>query len=140
MANFEEMQKFRQIWLWLVLLGLAAVSWYCFIEQIVLGKVVGSKPAPNEVVWVMWGVGAILIPGLFVFMNLKVTVEEGTLFIRFWPFDSRTVLVMDIEGKSREVINKLTERLGNFGKILCPLLILGNKSFDDFIIYHGYKI
>ena len=37
-AAFREEQKFHQAWIWLIVLGLAALVWYSAIQQIVLRR------------------------------------------------------------------------------------------------------
>ena len=51
---YQEEQRFRQWWVWLLLLGIAALSWWGFYEQIVRGRPWGNNPGPD---WVMWLMG-----------------------------------------------------------------------------------
>ena len=44
MTHFEERQRFTQVWLWALLLGVSGLMLWGFVQQIVLGRPWGSKP------------------------------------------------------------------------------------------------
>jgi hypothetical protein len=86
---YREVQRFSQWWLWLLMIGIAGLTWYGFIQQIVFGKPFGSNPAPNAVMWILWIVFGIGFPLLFYAMRLVVKVSEDTIHVRFFPFHLR---------------------------------------------------
>jgi hypothetical protein len=45
---FVEIQKFRQMWLLLIVFGIAAIFWYGAFVQIVMRRPFGDNPAPTE--------------------------------------------------------------------------------------------
>ncbi len=51
---FREEQRFRQPWLWLLILFLVALQWWGFIQQIVLGQPWGNRPAPDWMMVLLW--------------------------------------------------------------------------------------
>lgn len=93
---FVESQRFRQWWLIALILGIAGLMWYCFVVQILLGTPVGTRPAPDGVVWlltVLFGVG---FPVLFLLITMRTEVGDGWLTIRFRPFMRRRIRLADI--------------------------------------------
>ncbi len=93
---FVESQRFRQWWLIALILGIAGLMWYCFVVQILLGTPVGTRPAPDAVVWlltVLFGVG---FPALFLMITMRTEVDDAWLTIRFRPFLRRRIRLADI--------------------------------------------
>jgi len=90
---FRERQHFRQVWLWVVVLSMAALFWGGFVTQVLLGGSFGSKPASDvqlSVLFVLMGIG---FPWFFYRMTLSTTVVPGELQVRFWPFILRPVRI-----------------------------------------------
>lgn len=98
---YREEQRFRQVWIWLLLLLVVGVAWWGFLQQIVLGKAFGSNPAPDVVMGIIWLVFGIGFPLFFYYLKLIVEVGGGAIHIGFFPLTSRTVEFKDI--KSYEV-------------------------------------
>jgi hypothetical protein len=93
---YREVQRFRQIWIWL-LVGLATgVAWWGFVQQIVLGKAFGNNPAPDPVMWIIWIIFGIGFPLLFYYLKLIVEVRNDGIHIRYFPIYSRTVAFKDL--------------------------------------------
>ncbi|WP_347157801.1 DUF6141 family protein [Pontibacter chitinilyticus] len=99
---FKERQRFRQVWLWVVVLGVAGLLWAGFVYQVLLGGTFGNRPASDvqlAVLAVLLGVG---LPCFFYTMRLQTEVVPGELRVRFYPFHLRPVsiplhLVRDFE-------------------------------------------
>jgi len=51
---FREVQRPQQIWVWMLILGIATLMWYGFIQQFILDIPFGDKPASNGVLIVLW--------------------------------------------------------------------------------------
>lgn len=84
--RYREEQRFRQVWLWLIIFAIAGFFWYALIRQIFLQQPVGDNPMPNGgliLVWLLCGLG---IPCLFFFTKLITEVRQDGLYIRFIPF------------------------------------------------------
>lgn len=94
---YKEEQRFRQWWLWLVVLGNAALNWWIFISQILLGEPFGSNPAPDWGVWVLWVVIGWGLPLGFYSLRLVVEVTTDAVIIRFPPFSQRAIPLGEIE-------------------------------------------
>ena len=48
---FHEVQHFRQLWLWALLLAIAALSIWGTVQQLLLGIPFGNNPAPDGVLF-----------------------------------------------------------------------------------------
>jgi hypothetical protein len=83
---FKEIQRFNQIWVWILVLLTCGFFWYWFIIQILLGTPFGKEPVPNLVVIIFWLIFGIGIPFLFLSMKLVTEVRLDGLYIRFFPF------------------------------------------------------
>lgn len=93
---FHEEQRFRQLWIWLLILFIAGLQWWGFIQQIVLGQPWGDNPAPDWMMvafWLLFGIG---LPSFFVYLKLIVTVSSDALEIHFRPLTRRTIPIAAI--------------------------------------------
>jgi hypothetical protein len=83
---FREVQTFRQIWIWLIVIGTAGLFWYALITQIVLQRPFGSNPLPDGLLIFFWLIFAIGLP-IFTFASRLITeVREDGIYLRFIPF------------------------------------------------------
>jgi len=96
-AAFREVQKYRQWWVWLLVYGAAALTWYGFIQQIMLGKPFGTNPAPDWAMWLIWLAVGIGFPVFFQSLALIVQVHGDRILIRYAPVLRRTILFVEIE-------------------------------------------
>ena len=95
-VRFHEEQPFRQPWLWLLILGLAALQWWGFVQQIVLGQPWGTNPAPDWMMVLLWLLIGIGMPLFFLYLRLIVTVTDEAINICFRPLTRRTIAIADI--------------------------------------------
>lgn len=95
-ARFREEQRFRQPWLWLLILFLVALQWWGFIQQIVLGQPWGNNPAPDWMMVLLWLVFGIGMPLFFLYLRLIVTVTDEAIDIRFRPLTRRSIPIIDV--------------------------------------------
>jgi hypothetical protein len=82
---FNEVQRFRQWWVWLLVLLVASVSWYGFIQQIVLKKPFGNNPAPDPVMIMIWVIFGLFFPALFYSIKMVTEVRYDSLYVRYFP-------------------------------------------------------
>ncbi|GAB3828071.1 DUF6141 family protein [Pontibacter rugosus] len=90
---YHEQQRFKQFWLWAVVLGVAAIFWAGFINQILLRNSFGSRPVSGlqlTIFFVLIGIG---LPYFFYSMRLTTEVQPGELRVRFWPFHLKPVKI-----------------------------------------------
>ena len=88
---FREIQRFNQIWVWILVLLVTLLSWYGAIQQLVLQKPFGSNPAPDSlmlVIWIVFGVGC---PYFFGSLRLITEVLSNRICVRFFPLHRRFV-------------------------------------------------
>ena len=85
-AAFREEQKFQQVWVWLIVLGIAALVWYSAIQQIVLRRPFGDRPAPDTLLIIFWLLFGIGLPLLMLSAKLVTEVRSDGIYIRFVPF------------------------------------------------------
>lgn len=87
---YREVQKPRQIWIWLIILSIALIMWYGFVQQILFGIPFGNKPAPDVMLiipWLIFGIGFPIV--LIFYIKLIVEVREDGVYIRYLPFHRR---------------------------------------------------
>jgi len=94
---YREEQRFRQVWIGLLLAVLVGVVWWGFVQQIVLGKAFGDNPAPDVVMWIIWVIFGIGFPLFFYYLRLVVEVRSDGIHIRYFPIYSRTIAFKDIK-------------------------------------------
>jgi Family of unknown function (DUF6141) len=83
---YKEVQRPQPI-IWILFLSIAALMWYAFIYQVLLGESLGNKPASNATVIVFWLIVGVIIPLILLkWTKLIVEVHDDGLYIRFLPF------------------------------------------------------
>ncbi len=80
-----------------VVVLVAGVGWWGFIEQVVLGKPWGNNPGPDWILWLILLLFGIAFPIFFMSLRLIVEVQEDHVDIRFRPFTHRRIAFDDIE-------------------------------------------
>ncbi len=83
---FREVQRFRQLWIWVFVIFLMGLSWYSFIQQIVSKIPFGTRPAPDLVVIGMWILFGLAFPVMTYIVGLTTEVRGDGIYIRFIPF------------------------------------------------------
>ena len=82
---FSERQKFRQWWLWLIILGINAVFLLGTYKQIALGEQFGDKPMSNGALLLTVGL-LLLITIFFLALRLDTTIKRDGIYVQFFPF------------------------------------------------------
>jgi len=111
---FREAQKFKQWWVWLLVYGGAALTWYGFIQQIILGKPFGTNPAPDWMMWLMWVAIGLGLPVFFHVLKLIVEVGHDQIHIRYVPLIRRTIALDEIESYTVRTYRPIRE-FGGWG-------------------------
>jgi len=101
--KFREIQKFRQPWIWLLVLGSAALMVWIFgyglVQQLVVGRPWGNQPMSDTGLVVTSSITLAFSLGLvwlFLAMALVVEVRSDALHIHFKPLKRRTVAYSNI--------------------------------------------
>ena len=110
--HFHESQRFRQPWLWAVivvtLIPIVGTFAFGLWQQLVLGKPWGDRPTSNLGLLAAFLIVSAIAAGviaLFVFARLDVTVTDSELVIRFRPFhfEGRRIALSEIaEAQARK--------------------------------------
>jgi hypothetical protein len=82
---YREVQYFRQIWLWVLILLVSFTSIYSAVQQIILGKPFGNNPTSDVGLFVIVVIFGFGFPIFFYVMNLTTEVREDGLYFRFFP-------------------------------------------------------
>lgn len=83
--NFSETQRFKTWWAWGGVLALNVLFIYAIVQQFILGKPFGTKPAPGFVLILV----ELFLLSLFIFLvsiRLKTRMTETGIYYRFYPF------------------------------------------------------
>jgi len=82
---YREVQHFRQVWLWLLVLGIAGVTLYAMVQQLFLGTPFGNNPASDSVLIVIVIIFGFIFPIFFYLVNLTTELRGDGLYYRFFP-------------------------------------------------------
>lgn len=88
---FEERQRLTQVWAWVLVGIMTILSAWAFVYQIVMGNPLGTSPAPDWAIHVIfWGFG-LGLPIFLALLNLRTRVTRTELYVRWWPLWSRRI-------------------------------------------------
>ncbi len=94
--EFREIQRLRQWWIFLLLGGLIAIMWSIWVVQIIFGEPVGTHPAPDGVVWVLWLAVGVGLPLFLWSCRLVTIVRDDAVVIAWVPLYRRRIRLADI--------------------------------------------
>jgi hypothetical protein len=148
--QYREVQYFRQIWVWLLIVFIAITCWWGAITQLIYKKPFGNNPAPDSIMILIWILFGILLPILFFKCNLLVEINTEGIFIKFFPFhlSKKKILFQEITHISAITYNPIRDfggwgiRYGTKGKAYtvsenrgvqlefkdCKKLVIGSKN------------
>lgn len=82
---FSETQKFKQWWIWLILIGINGLFLYSIYQQVICGKPFGTNPASNAGLFLSLGV-SLTFSILFSFIQLETRIKNDGIYVKFFPF------------------------------------------------------
>ena len=82
---FRERQRFKQWWIWLILLGVNGLFLYGVFKQVIGGQPFGSKSMNDTVLLIATGL-TILLTLLFISLRLDTQIKRDGIYVRFFPF------------------------------------------------------
>lgn len=82
---FSERQRFTQLWVWLILLGINGLFIYILIEQVMGGRPVGNKPMSDNGL-IIATVASLLVSILLLCLRLETVIKKDGIYVRFFPF------------------------------------------------------
>lgn len=133
---FKERQKFKQWWLWVILLGINGLFLFGVFKQVIRGQQFGDKPM-SDTGLLFTAAFSILLTLLFMTFRLDIYIKKDGIYIRFFPFHLKMKhYTWDSLKKSFvRQYSPLTEyggwgwRIGLFGKGMA-YSISGNKGLQ----------
>ena len=97
-VRFHEVQRFRQVWVWLLVLGtsvsMGVVFGYGMIKQLAQGQPWGDRPMSDAALAIVGPLAilfAVVFPLVFRAMRLVTRVDGDGLCVRFFPFVRRRI-------------------------------------------------
>jgi len=82
---FSERQRFKQWWLWLILLGINGLFLFGVFKQVINGQQLGDKPMSNTGLLIAASL-TIIISIIFINFRLETIVKKDGIYVRFFPF------------------------------------------------------
>lgn len=82
---FTERQRFKQWWLWLILLGVNGLFLFGVFKQVIGGQQFGDKPMSNKELLIVTGL-TIVSTILFANFRLDTVIKKDGIYVRFFPF------------------------------------------------------
>ncbi len=82
---YREVQQFRQVWIWAIVIAIAGLVWYASARQILLHRPFGDRPMPDILLVIFWFIFGIGLPALFLFGKLVTEVRDDGIYIRYFP-------------------------------------------------------
>ena len=83
--DFKEVQGFKNWWAWVAVAALNLLFIYAIIQQVVLGKPFGTKPAP-DLVLIIVEIFFLLVMLFLISIKLKTRIIDTGIYYRFYPF------------------------------------------------------
>ena len=82
---FTEQQRFKQWWLWLILISLNGLFLFGVFQQVVKGHPFGDKPMSDAGLLIVSGL-FLLLTLLFIVFRLETQIKKDGIYVRFFPF------------------------------------------------------
>lgn len=83
--DFKEVQGFKTWWAWLGAVALHVLCLYAIVQQVILGKPFGTKPAPDAVLIIV-EIFLLLVLFFLMAIKLKTRINDTGIYYRFYPF------------------------------------------------------
>lgn len=82
---FKERQKFKQWWLWVILLGVNGLFLFGVFRQVAGGHQFGNKPMSNAGLLIAAGL-MMVFTIVFAIFRLDTQIKKDGIYVRFFPF------------------------------------------------------
>lgn len=90
--DFKEVQRFKTWWAWVGVAALNILFLYAIVQQIILGKPFGPKPAPDHIL-VIVELFLLLVLFLLMSIRLKTKITDTGIYYRFYPFQFKETII-----------------------------------------------
>jgi hypothetical protein len=81
---FEEQQRFKQWWLWIILIAINGLFIVALYKQIILDEPFGNNPLSNGGLLLVFGL-TLLICLLFISFKLTTKITKEGIYVQFFP-------------------------------------------------------
>ena len=85
---FSETQRFKQIWIWIILISVNILVFTGVVQQVFLGQQFGDHPASNTTLLIGAAI-LVCITALFCFIHLDTIISTNGISVRFFPLQKR---------------------------------------------------
>jgi hypothetical protein len=82
---FKEQQRFKQWWIWLILILINGLFVFGIIKQVVWGEQFGDNPMSNLGLCVGFGM-TVLFSLFLISLRLDTIIKNDGVYVRFFPF------------------------------------------------------
>ena len=82
--TFTEQQRFKQWWLWLILISINSIFIFGIFKQIIGEQPFGDKPLSDTGLCIGFGI-FLLLTLLFYFFKLETIIKTDGIYVRFFP-------------------------------------------------------
>jgi len=82
---YRERQRFRQWWMWILLLSTSALGWWALIQQVFLGIEFGNNPASDLGVIILFFIIGLAFPAFMASLTLETVIDTEGIGYRFFP-------------------------------------------------------
>lgn len=86
--EFYETQRFRQWWMWLIMIGVNVIFLWGCVQQLLLQKPFGDNPAGNMELIIVTSV-ILLVTALLFAVRLRTYINAEGVYVRFSPLQFR---------------------------------------------------
>ena len=90
--EFNEVQRFRVRWAWAAVIVINGLFIYAIVQQVVMGKPFGNKPASNLTL-VLIELGPLAVLFFLNSIKLKTSIDQMGIHYCFFPFQLRTTTI-----------------------------------------------
>ncbi|WP_439881473.1 DUF6141 family protein [Pontibacter sp. MBLB2868] len=90
---YREQQRFKQFWLWIIILGAASLFWAGFFYQVIERGKFGDNLVSDAQLVILFALMGLGLPYFFYAMKLTTEVLPGEVRVQLWPFHLRPVSI-----------------------------------------------
>ena len=90
--EFKEVQRFRIMWAWLGAGALSVLFIYAFVQQVIIGKPFGPKPA-SDLVLILLLLFFLSLMAFLRSIKMETLVNNKGIQYRLLPFQQKMILI-----------------------------------------------
>ena len=143
--NYQEFQRFSSlVWVWFVILPIAGFIWYAAYQRLIAGQSVGTQPAPDLMLALLWLAFGIAMPLLFFFGCMHTEVRADGIHLQGFPlpFCARHIDYSEIETYEPRQYRPLRDFSGwgvRFGRGGMAYTVSGSQGVQ-FVLKNGRRL